>query len=113
MDSRQIDLTFMALSDPTRRAILARLAEGEASAGELAAPFSMSQPAVTKHLKVLERAKLITVSVDGKRRPRRLNPVPLGEVQAVIQHYQEIWDANFERLDAVLTELQVQEIQGD
>lgn len=106
MPSIDLDATFLALADPTRRAILARLAEGEALPGDLARPFAISQPAITKHLKVLERARLISVSVDGKRRPRRMNPEPLAEAQALIRQYQQRWEAHYARLDAVLTELQ-------
>lgn len=104
--AEQLDATFFALSDPTRRAILGRLAEGEAWVGELAAPFDMSQPAISKHLKVLERAGLVEVGQDGQRRPRRLNPEPLDLATAWIKRYREIWEANFRRLDELLEELQ-------
>ncbi|WP_395645103.1 ArsR/SmtB family transcription factor [Terricaulis sp.] len=103
--SAQLDATFMALADPTRRAILARLAEGEASVTELAAPFDMSQPAISKHLKVLERAGLISIGQDAQRRPRKLE----GEVMAGaidwLEHHKAIWEANYQRLDALLEEL--------
>jgi len=101
----QLDATFFALADPTRRAILARLSEGEASVGELAAPFAMSQPAISRHLKVLERAALVSVGQDGQRRPRRLEPEALDEAKEWIERYREIWESNFRRLDAVLDEL--------
>ena len=98
--------TFLALADPTRRAILARLSHGEASVSELAEPFDMSQPAISKHLKVLERAGLITVGQDAQRRPRRLSPEPLVEAAAWIEQYRRIWEGNYQRLDALLAELQ-------
>lgn len=101
-----LDATFFALSDPTRRAILARLAEGEASVTELATPFEISQPAVSRHLKVLERAGLVSVERDGQRRPRRLEPEPLVEATAWIERYRAIWEGNYARLDALLAELQ-------
>ena len=103
--SDQLDATFFALADPTRRAILARLADGEASVGELAEPFDMSQPAISKHLKVLERAGLISVGHDGQRRPRRLEPEALEAASEWIERYREIWESNFQRLDALLDEL--------
>jgi len=103
--AEQLDATFFALADPTRRAILARLAEGEASVGELADPFEMSQPAISRHLKVLERAGLVSVGQDGQRRPRRLEPEALEAASEWIERYREIWEANFQRLDAVLEEL--------
>jgi DNA-binding transcriptional ArsR family regulator len=104
--SDRLDATFLALADPTRRAILARLARGEASVTELAEPFAISQPAISKHLKVLERAGLITVGQDAQRRPRRLDGKPLGEASAWLERYRAVWDANFERLDGLLEELQ-------
>jgi len=100
-----LDATFAALADPTRRAILARLVEGEASVNELAAPFSMSQPAVSKHLKVLEKAGLITRGRDAQRRPCRIEMTPLLEATHWIEKYREIWERNFSRLDAVLEDL--------
>ncbi|HEY3222018.1 MAG TPA: metalloregulator ArsR/SmtB family transcription factor [Gemmatimonadales bacterium] len=103
--SYALDATFAALADPTRRAILARLANGEATVTELAEPFDMSQPAVSKHLKVLERAGLISRSRAAQRRPRRLEPRPLAEATDWIERYRRIWEANFKRLDAVLQEL--------
>jgi DNA-binding transcriptional ArsR family regulator len=104
--SDTLDATFAALADPTRRAILARLALGEASVMELAEPFAMTQPAISKHLKVLERARLITVGQDAQRRPRRLEGKPLAEASAWLERYRASWEANFERLDGVLEELQ-------
>jgi len=104
--SDRLDATFLALADPTRRAILARLARGEASVTELAEPFAISQPAISKHLKVLERAGLITVGQDAQRRPRRLEGRPLAEATAWLERYRASWEANFERLDGVLADLQ-------
>jgi DNA-binding transcriptional ArsR family regulator len=104
--SDRLDATFLALADPTRRAILARLARGEASVTELAEPFAMSQPAVSKHLKILERAGLITVGQDAQRRPRRFEGKPLAEANAWLERYRASWEASFERLDGVLEELQ-------
>ena len=103
--SDHLDATFFALADPTRRAILARLADGEASVSELTAPFDMSQPAISRHLKVLERAGLVSVGQDGQRRPRRLEPEALQAASAWIERYREIWEGNFRRLDALLDEL--------
>ena len=104
--SDRLDATFLALADPTRRAILARLARGEASVTELAEPFAISQPAISKHLKILERAGLITVGQDAQRRPRRFEGKPLAEASAWLERYRASWEANFERLDGVLKELQ-------
>lgn len=104
--SDRLDHTFLALADPTRRAILARLALGDASVAELAEPFSISQPAVSKHLKLLERAGLISVGQDAQRRPRRLEGKPLGEASAWLEQYRASWEASFQRLDRVLEELQ-------
>jgi DNA-binding transcriptional ArsR family regulator len=106
--SDQLDATFFALADPTRRAILARLADGEASVSELAAPFDLSQPAISKHLKVLERAGLVSVGQDAQRRPRRLEPEALDAASDWIERYREIWESNFQRLDALLDELKAQ-----
>jgi len=103
--TQQLDATFFALADGTRRAILARLAEGEASVAELAEPFEMSQPAVSKHLKVLERAGLVSARTDGARRPRRLEPEPLEAATEWIERYREVWEANFQRLEALLDEM--------
>jgi DNA-binding transcriptional ArsR family regulator len=103
--SPSLDGVFAALADPTRRAILAKLVVGDASVGELAAPFSMSQPAVSKHLKVLERAGLVERSVDGKRRPARLRPEPLAAANSWLEDYRALWEARFEQLDVLLHEL--------
>src|SRR4051795_9162882 len=100
-----LDATFAALADPTRRAILARLAEGEATVNELVAPFGLSQPAISKHLKVLERAGLISRSRDAQRRPCRIEARPLAEATEGLQEYRKLWEANFERLDTLLDEL--------
>src|SRR3981189_214383 len=97
--SQHLDSTFAALADPTRRAILARLASGEASVSELAEPFAMSQPAISKHLKVLERAGLISHGRDAQRRPRRLEAKPLAEAAQWIENYRQHWEAAFQRLD--------------
>jgi DNA-binding transcriptional ArsR family regulator len=104
--SERLDLTFAALADPTRRAILARLATGEATVTELTEPFEMSQPAISKHLKVLERAGLISMDVDAQRRPRKLEPKRLEEAVDWIERYREIFEQNYQRLDALLEELQ-------
>jgi DNA-binding transcriptional ArsR family regulator len=105
MAPRHLDATFAALADPTRRAILARLATGEASVTELAAPFKISQPAISKHLKVLERAGLISRGRDAQRRPRRLEAKPLAEATEWLERYREYWEGNYQRLDALLEEL--------
>ncbi|HYW40821.1 MAG TPA: metalloregulator ArsR/SmtB family transcription factor [Terriglobales bacterium] len=105
MSSDRLDATFAALADPTRRAILARLASGEASVTELAAPFAMSQPAISKHLKVLERAGLISRGRDAQRRPRRLTAKPLAEANGWLENYRKSWEGRFQRLDALLDEL--------
>jgi len=104
--SERLDLTFAALADPTRRAILARLATGEATVTQLAVPFEMSQPAISRHLKVLERAGLISMGVDAQRRPRKLEPKRLQEAVDWIERYREIFEQNYQRLDALLEELQ-------
>ena len=103
--SQRLDATFLALADPTRRAILARLALGDASVTELVKPFPISQPAVSKHLKILERAGLISVGQDAQRRPRRLEGKPLAEVSAWLEQYRAAWEASFERLDGLLEEM--------
>ena len=102
----RLDLTFAALADPTRRAIVARLSRGEATVAELAKPFEMSQPAISKHLKVLERAGLISVDVDAQRRPRKLEPKRLEEAVDWIERYREIFEQSYQRLDALLEDLQ-------
>ena len=98
--------TFAALADPTRRAILARLALGEATVKELGEPFALSQPAISKHLRVLEQAGLITQGREAQRRPRKLRAKPLKEVADWIEHYRRFWDETFDRLDAYLKEMQ-------
>jgi len=103
--SDRLDATFAALADPTRRAILARLASGDASVSELAAPFAMSQPAISKHLKVLERAGLVSRGRAAQRRPRRLEPKPLAQATAWLERYRRLWERRFQRLDALLDEL--------
>ncbi len=104
--SSRLDATFAALADPTRRAILARLAKGETSVMELAEPFAMSQPAISKHLKVLESAGLISRGRDAQRRPRRLESRPLKEATQWLENYRQFWEAQFGRLDALLKEMQ-------
>jgi DNA-binding transcriptional ArsR family regulator len=103
--SHQMNLTFAALADPTRRAILLRLASGEASVKELARPFAMSQPAVSKHLKVLERAGLVTRGQDAQRRPRRIQGKGLGAATEWLEKFREFWDGSFQRLDDLLEEM--------
>lgn len=110
MSPEHLNATFAALADPTRRAILARLAEGEASVTELAAPFAMSLPAVSKHLKVLERAGLIARGRTAQWRPCRLDARPLKEAADWMESYRAFWEQNFNRLDAYLHELQQKEI---
>ena len=107
--SGRLDATFAALADPTRRAILARLASGEASVTELARPFRISQPAISKHLRVLERAGLISRSRDAQRRPRRLEASPLAEATDWLERYRELWEQNFQRLDALLEQMKIHE----
>lgn len=102
----RLDAAFAALADPTRRAILARLALGEASVAELAEPFAISQPAISKHLKILERAGLIAVGQDAQRRPRRVEPEALTEAAAWIERFREAVELNYRRLDALLEEMQ-------
>lgn len=102
--SPPLDVAFAALADPTRRAILARLSQGEATVAELARPFAMSQPAVSRHLKVLEQAGLITSAVDAQRRPRRLEARRLAELSGWIDRLREVWEHNYRRLDDLLAE---------
>src|SRR5688500_18274646 len=110
MTSDTLSLTFSALADPTRRSILARLARGEASVTELAAPFRMSLPAISKHLKVLERAGLIARGREAQWRPCRLEPEALKTVADWVEEYREFWEERFDRLDAYLQEIQSQQI---
>lgn len=106
MESKdRLDRTFAALADPTRRAILARLASGEATVTELMKPFAMSQPAISQHLRVLEHAGLVSRGRDAQRRPRRLEAGPLAEANVWLERYRQIWEGSFERLDDLLVEL--------
>ena len=107
--SDHLDATFAALSDPTRRAILARLASGAASVTELAKPFAMSQPAISKHLKVLERAGLVSRGRDAQRRPRRIEGKPLAAATEWLEKYREFWEGSFQRLDDLLDEMKTKE----
>lgn len=106
--ARQLDATFAALADPTRRAILARLASGEASVNELAKPFNMSQPAISKHLKVLERAGLISKGLDKQRRPRRIEAAPLKVANEWIERYRQFWEVRYDNLDTLLEEMKIE-----
>jgi DNA-binding transcriptional ArsR family regulator len=105
VETELLDATFAALADPTRRAILARLAAGEATVTELAAPFAMSQPAISKHLKVLERAGLVSRGRDAQRRPCRLEAQPLKAATDWLEDYRGYWEESYQRLDALLKEL--------
>src|SRR6266478_90071 len=113
MPPDQLSATFAALADPTRRAILARLASGESSVKELAAPFEMTPPAVTKHLKVLQRAGLITRSRRAQWRPCRLEATPLRDVADWVEQYRRFWDERIDRLEDYLRELQSREKKRD
>jgi DNA-binding transcriptional ArsR family regulator len=113
MPTDQLSATFAALADPTRRAILARLAVGETSVTELAAPFEMTMPAISKHLKVLERAGLISKGREAQWRPRRLEATPLREADAWIERYREFWEERFDRLDDYLQTLKTKETPDD
>jgi DNA-binding transcriptional ArsR family regulator len=106
MDADRLDATFAALADPTRRAILARLRRGDATVAELSAPFAISQPAISKHLKVLERAGLISRGREAQRRPRRLEAAPLREAVDWLANYRDYWEESYQRLDGLLDELQ-------
>lgn len=108
-NSDRLDATFAALADPTRRAILARLASGETSVMDLAKPFEMSQPAISKHLRVLERAGLISSGRDAQRRPRRIEAKPLAEVSDWLENYRKFWESSFQKLDVLLDELKTLE----
>ena len=109
MTARQLDLTFAALSDPTRRAILSRLASGEATVMDLAKPFDMTLPAISKHLKVLQRAGLVSQGREAQWRPCRLEAAPLEDAAAWIEHYRRYWEESFDRLDVYLEEVQTKE----
>ena len=113
MRADPLDATFAALADPTRRAILARLASGEASVTELAKPFAMSQPAISKHLKVLERAGLISRGREAQRRPRRLEAKRLEEADKWLERYRQLWERNYQRLDTLLDELKANEAKRE
>ncbi|MBM3488576.1 MAG: winged helix-turn-helix transcriptional regulator [Alphaproteobacteria bacterium] len=113
MLAADLDATFAALADPTRRAILDRLARGPATVGELARPFTMSQPAISRHLKVLEEAGLIARERDAQRRPCRLEPAPLAEIATWLDSYRELWEARHRRLDALLDALQAPDPKDD
>ena len=113
MRADPLDATFAALADPTRRAILARLASGEASVTELAKPFAMSQPAISKHLKVLERAGLISGGREAQRRPRRIEGEALAVATGWLERYREVWEGNFQRLDTLLEELKADEAKRE
>lgn len=113
MSTDQLSVTFAALADPTRRAILAQLAQGEASVTKLAKPFQMSLPAISKHLKVLQRAQLITRSREAQWRPCRLEAEALKEAAAWIEQYRQCWEERLDRLDDYLQVLQTQEQQDD
>jgi len=106
---QRLDSTFAALADPTRRAILARLAGGEATVNELAEPFAMSQPAISKHLKVLERAGLVSRRRDAQRRPCRLEARPLAEATGWLESYRRFWEASYQNLDALLEQIKFEE----
>jgi DNA-binding transcriptional ArsR family regulator len=112
MPPDRLDATFAALADPTRRAILARLTSGEASVTELAEPFAMSQPAISKHLKILERAGLVSGGRDAQRRPRRLEAKPLAEASGWLEGYRQFWEGSFQRLDALLNEMKMGETKA-
>ena len=103
--SSRLDATFAALADPTRRAILAQLAAGEASVNDLARPFNITQPAISRHLRVLERAGLISRGIDAQRRPRRIEARPLGEASDWLENYRKFWEASFAQLDDLLDEM--------
>src|ERR1051325_9605672 len=104
-NTERLNKTFAALADPTRRAILARLAAGETSVMELAKPFDMSQRAISRHLRVLERAGLISRGRDGQRRPCRIEAKPLAEANVWVEKYRQFWEGNFQRLDTLLEEM--------
>jgi len=109
---QNLDAVFAALADPTRRAILSRLAAGEASVNEIAAPFAISQPAVSRHLKVLERAGLIEREVDRQRRPARLKAEPMAAAVSWLEQFRQFWSSSFDQLDGLLEELKRAEVKG-
>lgn len=111
-ETERLDATFIALADPTRRAILARLLDGEATVMELAAPFDMSQPAISKHIKMLERAGLVSRSRDAQRRPVKIEGAAFKEAVDWLENYRKVWEANFSRLDTLLDELKANRKKG-
>lgn len=113
MSSDQLSTTFSALADPTRRAILAKLTTGEKTVSDLAEPFDMTMPAITKHLKVLEKAQLIERSKQAQYRPCKLHPEPLKDIDEWMEQYREFFEASFDRLDDYLTQLQTKEKNDD
>jgi DNA-binding transcriptional ArsR family regulator len=113
MTPSRLDATFAALADPTRRAILARLADGDASVMELAQPFAMTQPAISKHLRVLERAGLVTRGKDAQRRPARLEAKPMAEAKEWLEKYRRFWEGNYQALDDLLEELKTKKKKTD
>ena len=110
--NHRLDAVFAALADPTRRAILSRLSTGEASVTEIAAPFEMSQPAVSKHLKVLERAGLIERGIDRQRRPARLKAEPMAEAVTWLEEFRRFWSSSFDQLDDLVRELKQADAKG-
>ena len=112
VNSRRLNATFSALADPTRRAILTRLASGEATVNDLAKPFKMSQPAISKHLRVLEKAGLISTMIDAQRRPRRIEAIPLKEANAWIEKYRQFWELQCNRRADFLAETKVEDKIG-
>lgn len=111
--TQDLDAVFAALADPTRRAILTRLAAGDASVNEIAAPFKMSQPAVSKHLKVLERAGLVERAIDKQRRPARLKAEPMAAAVGWLEEFRRFWSGSFDQLDGLLDELKQTQSKGD
>ena len=111
-DFQDLDAVFAALADPTRRSILSRLAAGEASVNEIAAPFDMSQPAISKHLKVLERAGLVERDIEKQRRPARLKAEPMAAAVGWLEEFKDFWSSSFEQLDRLLDEMKRAEAEG-
>ncbi len=111
-DFQDLDAVFAALADPTRRSILSRLAAGEASVNEIAAPFDMSQPAISKHLKVLERAGLVERDIEKQRRPARLKAEPMAAAVGWLEEFKDFWSSSFEQLDGLLDEMKRAEAEG-
>lgn len=113
MSDHNLDAVFAALADPTRRAILARLASGEATVNEIAAPFEMSQPAISKHLKVLERAGLVERGIDKQRRPAKLKAQPMAEAVQWLNDFKHFWSSSFDQLDDLLEVLKAEQAKGE